>query len=175
MGLNIWMKSPNTEVDEAFSKHTLTALNRSFNSFANGYEGIGPNCEFHQIQELSGIDLSPFRMFNLAPYNEYYVEYRLESAITEEEKQQFRQEEQDELENNWVHIDKLEHTINALRAVFKEDDVLDKVDYKVLTKSYFKFGAKNIRYNIEEDFQLIIKFIQHLRANGISKIAFYIA
>ena len=158
MGTSIWIRSSNRNLDEKYCKEKGTlklSLSKSYNDFASGYEAVGENCDFAQIQEIFEIDLSPFRIFNHAGMGnieeeeESYRDYLLKKAKTELEKEKIIEDcisniksrkisEAKLLKENWVLMDKLKSTIISLQRKMKSNqELFKKIDFKIMNKRNF--------------------------------------
>lgn len=158
MGTSIWMRSPSRDLDETYCKEKGTlklSLSKNYNDFANGYEAIGENCDFAQIQNIFEIDLSPFRVFNHAGMvdtlsdEEIYRDYLLKKAKTEKEKEKITKEyairierikisEAEQMRENWVEMEQLKSTIISLQMKMKSNqDLFEKIDFKIMNKRNF--------------------------------------
>ncbi len=144
------------------------SLSKTFQSFVNGPDIDGVNCELNQLSKILNLDLSPFLLVN-------YFGMWDESDFPEDQKKELiaKQKEEDE---RWNDLSDFLILIDKILIAFKDY----KVDEKQLNysyewwKGYFRFPVANKNYDsLALDLKIIKKFLIDSKNKGENKMAFY--
>ncbi|RYY07723.1 MAG: hypothetical protein EOP43_02395 [Sphingobacteriaceae bacterium] len=187
MGLDIHISTDNSvrsqipdyynEQDDYFNKHSLS---RSFFNLMNRQTDVVQELEIDQISKIAEVDLSSLYEMESYP-NEDYLEYQLEYAETEEEKQSIlKQAEADKLLLH-ENINKVLQTINSLieklMKINNLSELLVPANFDSSNLSYFSdFEVdKKTRYidnNFGQDLRNFKRFLEFAKEHGTTSVWF---
>lgn len=180
MGLDIIIDANNyKELDS--NGHTLS---RTFCNFMSRRDqDLDHEPELDQIGEITGIDISPIYEMNSYPAEgDGYLEYRLESADSEEERQRILKEVEDDKAKLKGNIDKVLRTITDLIEKLNsitnlpslllptEEDLLDNEDY--FSEFQIDKGNGYIGNNFGRDLRNFKKFLEYAKEKGTTTVWF---
>jgi hypothetical protein len=195
MGMNYSMRYPiedDIDLYRKIDKEVRTWLHRGYSAFICDPEGAGDICEFHQIEKLYNIDLSPLRCYNyggLGMYEENVegeLDWKLENAESDAEKEELKKiyaikleeaklEDKEDFENNWIATSIVKSTILSLfEKIQKQPELLEQIEYsRYFDKYSFNMSDNHDNYSYKEVFEQILKFIDVIESHGMYKMAFY--
>jgi hypothetical protein len=187
MGLDITIITDNcndfpddyhADENDYFHKHSLS---RTFCNFMSRRAVVEHEPELNQIGRLTDIDIYPFYDMEAYP-DEEGLEYFLETAESEEERQQIMAEAEADKEKVSNNIELILQTVSALIYSLSEIDdlpgLLFETDYDTLSNAtYFADfntdkGDGYIGNNFGQDLRNFKRFLEYAKAKGSTTIWF---
>ena len=185
MGLDIYIRTDNLDSefeDDFISYQGINNLSRTFCNFMCRRSAMSGEPELDQIGRITSINISP--IYQMEEYgSEEELEFFLESASSEEERQRISDEAQVKRDNLNGNIEKVLATINGLIDKLSAMDNLpqllndsgwDTLDSKVYFADFnVDKGDGYIGNNFGQDLRNFKKLLEYLNERGVSTVYFY--
>lgn len=163
-----------------FNKHSLS---RTFCNLMSRQHVVDGEPELNQIGTLTSVDISPlYQMETYKEDNDEEMEFHLETAENEDERQQILQEAKQSRENLKGNIDRVLATINQLIETLSSTDNLieslkdsghDTLGYKeYFTDFNVNKGEGYIGNNFGQDLRNFKSFLDYAKSQGASTVYF---